>query len=158
MPYSRGKGECQMPGGDVEVTNWLVHNGLLQFLRVSLSFLLNGEWCHLIITSCALFINLLPTLSFRSDLLLEATEYLLLPKRKSQVQSQNRRVAPRRPTSVNQVLYAIGGMSRREASKSGEKYDPREGRWKAIGEESINCVPAFWVDISGQCIESNRMP
>lgn len=67
-----------------------------------------------------------------SDLLLEATECLLLPKRKSQM--HNHRVAPRRPTTVNHVLYAIGGMSRREASKSGEKYDPRERKWKTIGE------------------------
>ena len=44
------------------------------------------------------------------------------------------RVVPRRPTSVNHVLYAIGGMSRREASKSGEKYDPKERKWKPIGE------------------------
>ena len=66
-----------------------------------------------------------------SDLLLEATECLLIPKRKSQI--QNHRVIPRRPTSVNQVLYAIGGMSRREASKSGEKFDPREGKWKPMG-------------------------
>lgn len=31
------------------------------------------------------------------------------------------------------MLYAIGGMSRREASKSGEKFDPKEGKWKPIG-------------------------
>lgn len=72
-------------------------------------------------------------LSFiNSDLLLEATECILIPKRKSQIHSH--RVAPRRPTSVNHVLYAIGGMSRREASKSGEKYDPKERKWKTIGE------------------------
>lgn len=70
-----------------------------------------------------------------SDLLLEAAECLLLPKRKSQVHSH--RVAPRRPTTVNHVLYAIGGMSRREASKSGEKYDPRERKWKTIGDMNI---------------------
>lgn len=71
-------------------------------------------------------------LFLNSDLLLEATECLLIPKRKSQM--HNHRVAPRRPTSVNHVLYAIGGMSRREASKSGEKYDPKERKWKTIGE------------------------
>ncbi|XP_020610490.1 kelch-like protein 20 [Orbicella faveolata] len=70
-----------------------------------------------------------------SDLLLEATECLLIPKRKSQM--HNHRVAPRRPTSVNHVLYAIGGMSRREASKSGEKYDPKERKWKTIGDMNI---------------------
>ena len=73
-----------------------------------------------------------------SDLLLEATECLLLPKRKSQIHSH--RVAPRRPTSVNHVMYAIGGMSRREASKSGEKYDPRERKWKTIGK---NILPSL---------------
>lgn len=78
---------------------------------------------------CCLFLN--------SDLLLEATECLLLPKRKSQIHSH--RVAPRRPTTVNHVLYAIGGMSRREASKSGEKYDPRERKWKTIGKVLI-CI------------------
>ena len=35
---------------------------------------------------------------------------------------------------MNHVMYAIGGMSRREASKSGEKYDPRERKWKTIGK------------------------
>ena len=69
-----------------------------------------------------------------SDLLLEATECLLLPKRKSQIHSH--RMAPRRPTSVNHVMYAIGGMSRREASKSGEKYDPRERKWKPVGKDT----------------------
>lgn len=78
--------------------------------------------------SHALFLYLF----FNSDLLLEATECLLLPKRKSQIHSH--RVAPRRPVSVNHVMYAIGGMSRREASKSGEKYDPRERKWKTIGK------------------------
>lgn len=70
-----------------------------------------------------------------SDLLLEATECLLIPKRKSQIHTH--RVVPRRPTSVNHVLYAIGGMSRREASKSGEKYDPKERKWKPIGDMNI---------------------
>lgn len=70
-----------------------------------------------------------------SDLLLEAAECLLLPKRKSQIHSH--RVVPRRPTSVNYVMYAIGGMSRREASKSAEKYDPRERKWKTIGDMNI---------------------
>lgn len=69
------------------------------------------------------------------DFLLEAAECHLLPKRKSQL--HNHRVAPRRPTAVNHVLYAIGGMSRREASKSGEKYDPRERKWKTIGDMNI---------------------
>ena len=75
---------------------------------------------------------------FYSDLLLEATECLLLPKRKSQIHSH--RVAPRRPVSVNHVMYAIGGMSRREASKSGEKYDPRERKWKTIGKNIISWI------------------
>lgn len=38
----------------------------------------------------------------------------------------------RRPTSDHQVLYSVGGMSRREASKSGEKFDPKEGKWTPI--------------------------
>ena len=75
-------------------------------------------------------INFLP--SINSGLLLEATECLLIPKRKSHMHTH--RVVPRRPTSVNHVLYAIGGMSRREASKSGEKYDPKERKWKPIGK------------------------
>lgn len=66
-----------------------------------------------------------------SDFLLEATGCHLLPKRKSQLHSQ--RGAPRKPTTVNHAMYAIGGMSRREASKSGEKYDPQERKWKTIG-------------------------
>ncbi|XP_031574419.1 kelch-like protein diablo [Actinia tenebrosa] len=70
-----------------------------------------------------------------SDLLFEATTCLLLPRRKSQIAKE--RVQPRRPMSVNKVLYAIGGMSRREASKSGEKFDPKEGKWKPIGDMSI---------------------
>ncbi|KAK3712038.1 hypothetical protein QZH41_008375 [Actinostola sp. cb2023] len=70
-----------------------------------------------------------------SDLLFEATACLLIPRRKSQVQTE--RIQPRRPISVNHVMYAIGGMSRREASKSGEKYDPKEGKWKPIGDMSI---------------------
>lgn len=70
-----------------------------------------------------------------SDLLFEAAECLLLPKRRSQI--RNQRVSPRRPTTVNHVMYAIGGMSRREASKSGEKYDPRERKWKTIGDMNI---------------------
>ena len=73
--------------------------------------------------------------SINSDLLLEATECLLIPKRKSQIHTH--RVVPRRPTSVNHVLYAIGGMSRREASKSGEKYDPKERKWKPIGKLAL---------------------
>jgi len=67
-----------------------------------------------------------------SDLLFEAAACLLLPRRKSQIQTE--RIQPRRPISVNHVMYAIGGMSRREASKSGEKYDPKEGKWKPIGK------------------------
>lgn len=43
----------------------------------------------------------------------------------------------RRPTSDHQVLYSVGGMSRREASKSGEKYDPKEGKWTPICSMSI---------------------
>ena len=31
-------------------------------------------------------------------------------------------------------MYAVGGMRRREALKSAEKFDVKEGRWKTIGE------------------------
>ncbi|EDO31299.1 predicted protein, partial [Nematostella vectensis] len=70
-----------------------------------------------------------------SDLLLEATELLLLPRRR--LQSQTTRVQPRKAVSSHQVLYAIGGMSRRDASKSGERFDPRQGKWKPIGDMKI---------------------
>lgn len=76
-----------------------------------------------------------------SDLLFEATACLLLPRRKSQIQTE--RIQPRRPISVNQVMYAIGGMSRREASKSGEKYDPKEGKWKPIGKSMFDIIQLF---------------
>ena len=39
---------------------------------------------------------------------------------------------------MNYVMYAIGGMSRREASKSAEKYDPRERKWKTIGKNVLS--------------------
>lgn len=66
-----------------------------------------------------------------SDLLFEAIKFSLLPKRRSQ--SSIAKVLPRKAAVSYQVLYAIGGMSRREATKSVERYDPKEGRWKAIG-------------------------
>jgi hypothetical protein len=31
-------------------------------------------------------------------------------------------------------------MSRREASKSGEKFDPKEGKWKPIGKVTLIAV------------------
>lgn len=40
-------------------------------------------------------------------------------------------------------MYAIGGMSRREASKSGEKYDPKEGKWKPIGKSMFDIIQLF---------------
>ena len=46
--------------------------------------------------------------------------------------NKNQTTRQRRPTSDHQVLYSVGGMSRREASKSGEKYDPKEGKWTPI--------------------------
>ena len=46
--------------------------------------------------------------------------------------NKNQSTRQRRPTSDHQVLYSVGGMSRREASKSGEKYDPKEGKWTPI--------------------------
>ena len=67
-----------------------------------------------------------------SDLFMEAIELRLLPKRRSQ--SSFAQVLPRKAAVSQQVLYVVGGMSRREATKSGERYDPKEGRWKAIGE------------------------
>jgi len=77
------------------------------------------------------------------DLLFKTTEYLLLPKRRSQ--SSLARVLPRKAASTQQVLYAVGGMRRREALKSAERYDPKEGRWKTIGDMNI-C--RFGADVS----------
>ena len=51
---------------------------------------------------------------------------------------KNRSPKSRRPTLDRQVLYSVGGMSRREASKSGEKFDPKVGKWMPICEY-INC-------------------
>ena len=65
-----------------------------------------------------------------SDLLLEATKFLLLPKLKT----ISGRILPRKYASSHQVMYAVGGMSRREAMKTAEKYDPKEGKWKPIGK------------------------
>lgn len=45
---------------------------------------------------------------------------------------KNQTTRQRRPTSDQQVLFSVGGMSRREASKSGEKFDPKEGKWSPI--------------------------
>ena len=67
-----------------------------------------------------------------SDLLLQTIEYFLLPKRRSQ--SALAKVLPRKASSAHQVMYAVGGMRRREALKSAEKFDVKEGRWKTIGE------------------------
>ena len=69
---------------------------------------------------------------FFSDLLFDAFRHYLLHDR---VQ-----VLPRKATSSYQVLYAVGGMSRREATKSAERYDPKEGRWKAIGIILLLCI------------------
>lgn len=67
-----------------------------------------------------------------SDQLFEAIRFSLLPKRRSQ--STMSKLLPRKATSSHHVLYAIGGMSRREATRSVERYDPKEGRWKAVGK------------------------
>jgi hypothetical protein len=60
----------------------------------------------------------------RSDYLLDGLRSCFL--------SKNQTTRQRRPTSDHQVLYSVGGMSRREASKSGEKFDPKEGKWTPI--------------------------
>lgn len=62
---------------------------------------------------------------------MEAITFQLIPKRRSQ--SSFAQVLPRKAALTQQILYVVGGMSRREATKSGERYDPKEGRWKAIG-------------------------
>ena len=74
-------------------------------------------------------------------MLLEAIEYRLLPKRHPQ--SSIAKVLPRKAALSQNVLYAIGGMSRREATKSAERYDPKEGRWKAIGTYSFILLEYF---------------
>ena len=70
-----------------------------------------------------------------SDLLLKTTEYLLLPKRRPP--SALSKVLSRKASSAQQVMYAVGGMRRREALKSAEKFDVKEGRWKTIGEVDL---------------------
>ena len=74
---------------------------------------------------------------------MEAIEFRLLPKRKPQ--SAAAQVLPRKAALTQQILYVVGGMSRREATKSGEKYDPKEGRWKAIGKDSFWIFNPGWV-------------
>lgn len=83
-----------------------------------------------------------------SDLLLEAVEFLLLPKRRSA--STLAQVLPRKAAQSQQVLYVIGGMSRREATRSAERYDPKEGRWKAIAEMSISRFGANVANLGSQ--------
>ena len=76
-------------------------------------------------------INVDSSYNFFSKLLIEAAKLLLIPR--GRAASQSPRETPRKPASVQQILYAIGGMSRREKLKSGERYDPKEGKWKPIG-------------------------
>ncbi len=54
-------------------------------------------------------------------------------KHRGRANSQSPREMPRKPAALQQILYAVGGMSRREKLKSGERYDPKEGKWKPIG-------------------------
>jgi len=68
-------------------------------------------------------------------LLMEAVRLLLMPR--GRAASQSPRETPRKPASVQQILYAIGGMSRREKLKSGERYDPKEGKWKPIADMNM---------------------
>ena len=69
---------------------------------------------------------------------MDAIRFQLLPKRRS----QSNQVLPRKAALTQQILYVVGGMSRREATKSGERYDPKEGRWKAIGN-LFHLTPGF---------------
>ena len=77
-----------------------------------------------------------------SNLLIEAAKLLLTPR--GRAPSQSPRETPRKPASVQQILYAIGGMSRREKLKSGERYDPKEGKWKPIGMHSFIMIIFYW--------------
>ncbi|XP_047122780.1 kelch-like protein diablo [Hydra vulgaris] len=79
------------------------------------------------------------------DLLLEATKFLLLPKLKT----ASACILPRKFAASHHVMYAVGGMSRREAMKTAEKYDPKEGKWKPIGEMSICRFGADIASIGG---------
>ncbi|XP_065069986.1 kelch-like protein 20 isoform X2 [Rhopilema esculentum] len=69
-------------------------------------------------------------------LLIEAAKLLFLPPR-GRTLTQSPRETPRKPAAVQQILYAIGGMSRREKLKSGERYDPKEGKWKPIADMNV---------------------
>ena len=84
---------------------------------------------------------LIQTQFFSSILLIEAAKLLITPR--GRTASQSPREMPRKPASVQQILYAIGGMSRREKLKSGERYDPKEGRWKSIGKVPLDLKSPF---------------
>ena len=70
-----------------------------------------------------------------SDLMLEAVRFQLLPNRRSL--SPLAKISARKSSSVQAVLYAVGGMSRRKATKSAERFDPKEGRWKNVDDMNI---------------------
>eukprot|EP00794_Sanderia_malayensis_P007782 gene7782-8627_t len=69
------------------------------------------------------------------NLLIEAVK--LLVTNQSRAPNLSPREMPRKPAAVQQILYAVGGMSRREKLKSGERYDPKEGKWKPIGDMNV---------------------